>query len=379
MELEDYQKLLLDQIEVFGEQNYAARYHRNLSPAGWHLGHCIYTESYWIREQWLAIETLDHSLKNLFVPELSRKYERSERIGPYPELINWSRRMQKENLALISKYKRQAAGHALMQDNFIIHFLAQHYAQHYETLQMIRAQRLLHTDHDDQPDFTLKPQKTLYKYIEFSAGEYATGSDESWHYDNEKPVFISPLCNFRISETPVSNAEYLCFMLDGGYDRPDTWTAEGWQWRTLNKITHPQYWQSSDARHWFLITPAGPEPIESHQAVHGISWHEAQAYARWMNARLPHEYEWEIANKAGKLKHTGQSWEWCHNPFHPYPGFYPFPYAGYSVPYFDNQHYTLKGGSRHTLDVIKRPCFRNYYEADKRHIFAGLRLAQDGH
>ncbi|HKJ09285.1 MAG TPA: SUMF1/EgtB/PvdO family nonheme iron enzyme, partial [Gammaproteobacteria bacterium] len=110
------------------------------------------------------------------------------------------------------------------------------------------------------------------------------------------------------------------------------------------------------------------------EPVLGINHHEASAYAAWAGAQLPHEYQWEAACRLGLLEHTGRAWEWCANTFHPYEGFESFPYREYSTPWLGGDHYTLKGGSLHTRPPVKRASFRNFYEPDKRHIFAGLRL-----
>ena len=124
----------------------------------------------------------------------------------------------------------------------------------------------------------------------------------------------------------------------------------------------------------YAITPHGPVDLAPTGSVYGISRYEAEAFAHWANARLPHEYEWETADRMKLLQNSGKVWEWCTNTLHPYTGFKAFPYEGYSVPYFDGTHYVLKGGSIYTQDVIHRPSFRNYYQSDKRHLFSGLRL-----
>ena len=111
--------------------------------------------------------------------------------------------------------------------------------------------------------------------------------------------------------------------------------------------------------------------------MYGISFHEAQAFSHWARARLPHEHEWEAAVKSEQLHNTGQVWEWCANTFHPYQGFSAFPYDEYSKPWFDDNHYVLRGASRHTRPEIRRASFRNFFNPDKRHIFAGLRLVFD--
>ena len=108
--------------------------------------------------------------------------------------------------------------------------------------------------------------------------------------------------------------------------------------------------------------------------MHGLSRFEAAAFARWAGGALPHEYQWEVARRRGVLDGVGAAWEWCANAFHPYPGFRAYPYREYSAPWYDGRHFALRGGGRYTEPEIKRASFRNYYTADCRHIFAGVRL-----
>lgn len=377
MQLADYQSLLLDHIRDFGEQDYATRFHPDLSPAGWHLGHCIYTESYWIRERWLAMETIDPDLKRLYVPELSSKPARGERIAPYQQLLDWAQRVQAGNQALIREHKTSAGDHELMRNDYLLYFLQQHYAQHIETVLMIRAQRRLQLDVGDNGNPTTAVADPVDDaWIEISAGEYPIGSNGHWYYDNEKIAFTRRLDGYLIAKHPVSNHQYRCFIDDGGYRRRELWSGAGWRWKQEHDPKMPEYWRANDHLHWLQATANGYESLADAAPVSGINYHEAVAFAAWAGARLPHEYEWEAAAAGGRLQALGKCWEWCANVFHPYAGFNAYPYDGYSLPWFDDNHFVLRGGSRYTLDIIRRPSFRNYYEADKRHIFAGLRLAR---
>ena len=139
-------------------------------------------------------------------------------------------------------------------------------------------------------------------------------------------------------------------------------------------MTSPEYWRSDSLGHWHGVGIQGPFKLLEKEPVFGLSHYEATAFTHWADARLPYEHEWEAAESVNLLNATGKVWEWCHNTFYPYEGFEAYPYDAYSIPYFDGVHYTLKGGSFHTQPVIKRISFRNYYQADKRFLFAGMRL-----
>ena len=211
------------------------------------------------------------------------------------------------------------------------------------------------------------------------AGDYEMGSADILACDNEQAVHNQSLPAYFISKKAVSNAEYLGFMQAGGYQSKKFWSEEGWLWITNSGHLAPDHWRSDDQNNWYCQSLDGVGEIKSNEAVSGLSWFEADAFARYAGFRLPHEFEWEAAMKSDSamLASTGQAWEWCTNTFFPYKGFKAFPYERYSTPWFDNKHYLLKGSSPYTGERVCSPSFRNFYQPEKRHILAGLRLACD--
>jgi ergothioneine biosynthesis protein EgtB len=209
------------------------------------------------------------------------------------------------------------------------------------------------------------------------AGPFLMGSNHrSTTLDNERPQHEIEVGEYLIDRSPVTNQEFLQFVIAGGYDSPQWWNPEGWQWRAQHQVHHPLYWRQ-DVGAWVEIGTEVVSPLLPERPVAGVSWYEADAYARFIGKRLPTEAEWEKAASHKALVRIGCVWEWTATWFHPYPGFAAHPYQGYSVPYFDNQHRVLRGGSWATRPHVRRRTFRNWYQPWVREIFAGFRCAQD--
>lgn len=374
-ELKEHFILLRDTVRRVPDEDCSRQYHPDLSPLGWHLGHCIFTEIYWVQEVLLNNSSRSEALKTLYVPELSPKPGRAAALPDAPALCAWAQEVRLEHDALLPNLLNSGRDHRLLQNAFLLSFLIQHYAQHYETTMYVHVQRRGQTAAAEilLPALSTLPLRT--DAVTVPAAQYEIGAAaNSRPYDNEKPCFTARLEPFDIARQPVSNGEFLSFVEDGGYERSSLWSPAGWQWRQELGVDLPDHWRRDGAGNIYGIDDTGCRALDAGDPVYGLSLYEAGAFATWAGARLPHEYEWEAAKKEGVLQGDGQVWEWCRNPLHPYAGFKAFPYEGYSVPYFDSRHFVLRGGSDYTRPCIKRPTFRNYYEANKRHIHAGLRL-----
>jgi iron(II)-dependent oxidoreductase len=376
-ELRNQQQSLLDLVRAAGPQDCRQQFHRDLSPLGWHLGHCVYTEIFWIRETVLGQPVNNASLRTLYVPELAPKPGRGADLPEWSDLLSWAAELQLQNTGLLADLFASRNPHPLMQDRFLPRFLVEHWSQHVETAMYILAQRALQQpSRGPAAGADLEPKATREDTVYVPAGRYGIGAAGPMApYDNERPAFSAPIESFRIARRPVSNAEYLTFIDGGGYDERRYWTAAGWQWRMETRSTQPEHWRRNGS--WYAVDEHGARVLEPDAPLSGISHHEAVAFARRAGARLPHEYEWETACRLGLLEETGQVWEWCANIFHPYRNFAAWPYEGYSRPYFDGRHRTLRGGSRYTREPVRRATFRNWYQADKRHVCAGMRLVYD--
>ena len=223
-------------------------------------------------------------------------------------------------------------------------------------------------------------------------------------FDNELPRHLVWLAPFALASRLVTNAEYLAFIEDGGYERPELWLSDGWDTRTREGWAAPLYWrQPASGGAWQVYTLHGLRPLEAREPVCHVSYYEAEAYARWAGARLPTEAEWEAAAQQtapttaasrgamlddgrfhpraapagdGLVQMYGDVWEWTQSAYLPYPGFRPAEGAvgEYNGKFMINQM-VLRGGSCATPASHIRASYRNFFPPQARWQFSGIRLA----
>jgi len=380
--------------------------HPDFSPIGWHLGHIAFTEALWILEHLAGLPTQFPHYRRLFAADGLPKRDRTclpslEEIHHYLEVV----RQQVLDYLVIAPLNDQLR---------LWRWLLQHESQHNETMAIVlELHRLsgigggremgrwgdgemgrLKTFGISSPTpdtWRLKPDTCSEVYI--PAGEFEMGSESIDAIDNERPVHRVTLHNYWIDRYPVTRGHYRQFMAIGGYGDRRWWSDLGWQWLQTkaaqgNSISQPLYWHSD--LQW-----------DDHP-VCGVSWYEAEAYARFVGKRLPTEAEWEraalgatVGNHDRQYGYTtpvtanssghsdvgcsdmlGNVWEWTNSWFMGYDRFTAYPYAGYSQNYFDGQHRVLRGGSWATRPWALRSTVRNWYYPDVRQVLAGFRCAR---
>ncbi|WP_428409858.1 ergothioneine biosynthesis protein EgtB [Hyphococcus sp.] len=221
-------------------------------------------------------------------------------------------------------------------------------------------------------------------------------------FDNEGPRHKIYLHPFELANRPVTNAEFIAFIEDGGYETPDHWLSDGWDAVQAEGWDAPLYWRKEEGR-WLQYSLFGERDIDLHAPVSHVSHFEAAAYASWAGGRLPTEVEWEAAAslfptegrfmKGGVLRPPaaapqpqgdellqlfGDVWEWTHSAYLPYPGFKAVEGAvgEYNGKFMSGQM-VLRGGSCASPEGHLRVSYRNFFPPDARWQYSGFRLARD--
>ncbi|MFI8591463.1 ergothioneine biosynthesis protein EgtB [Dietzia maris] len=246
-----------------------------------------------------------------------------------------------------------------------------------------------------------------------TAASPATAAGPAFSYDNERPRHRVWIPGGEVATSQVTVGEWKQFMADGGYSRPELWLSDGWATVQAEGWDAPGYWRREDDSpvgraadtataagpataadgEWTTFTLSGRRPVVDAEPVIHVSFYEADAYARWAGARLPTEFEWEVATTGWEIRDEldpdrchphpaaeraiGGVWEWTASAYLPYPGFVTEEGAAgeYNGKFMSDQH-VLRGGSAFTPASHTRHTYRNFYPAASRWAAAGLRLAR---
>jgi len=215
------------------------------------------------------------------------------------------------------------------------------------------------------------------EWVKLPEGVHTIGhADETFHFDNEKPAHRALVGPVRLARNLVTNAEWLAFMADGGYERANCWLMDGFAAASAEGWQAPGHWRQIDGR-WYAVTLSGLKPVLPEAPVVHVSYYEADAFARWSGRHLPTEMEWEVAARAGQLNDAfGIVWQWTRSAYAPYPGYRPIEGAlgEYNGKFMVNQ-LVLRGSSCATPEGHSRLSYRNFFYPHHRWHFTGLRLA----
>jgi ergothioneine biosynthesis protein EgtB len=348
------------------------------SPTKWHLAHTT-----WFFETFvLGPHAPDYRPFDLAYDYLFNSYY--EAVGPrHPRpQRGMITRPGVEKIASYRRYVSKAVVELLQSgDNGIepIVELGLHHEQQHQELLLMDAKHLL-AQNPLRPVYRAMPEReaeaSALAWREFEGGLVEIGHDGvGFAFDNEGPrhrVWLEP---FALATRPVSCGEYLAFVDDGGYQRPEFWLSAGWDCVTQRDWRAPLYWEKAGDG-WQVFTLAGMKPVDVGEAVCHVSAYEAAAYAKWAGKRLPREQEWEAG--AGGVQGIGQVWEWTGSPYVAYPGYRePAGAIGeYNGKFMANQM-VLRGGCAATPAGHMRTTYRNFFPPDARWMFGGFRLAED--
>ncbi len=349
------------------------------SPTKWHLAHTTwFFETFVLRPHAPGYRVFDPAYEYLF----NSYYEAVGPRHPRPQRGMISRPGVDEIMAY-RRYVSDAMAELIDRgtgDWPAVVELGLHHEQQHQELILMDAKHLLSLN-PLRPAYRTAPPAPVAEpapltWTAFEGGLTAIGHDgEGFAFDNEGPrhrVWLEP---FALASRPVNCAEYLAFIDDGGYRRPELWLSAGWDCVKQREWQAPLYWEKMDGA-WQVFTLSGLRALQPGDPVCHLSAYEAAAFAKWAGKRLPREAEWETGE--GAVHGIGEVWEWTASPYVAYPGYRePAGAIGeYNGKFMANQM-VLRGGCIATPAGHIRATYRNFFPPDARWMFGGIRLAED--
>ncbi|MEP6857980.1 MAG: ergothioneine biosynthesis protein EgtB [Gemmatimonadales bacterium] len=399
-----------------------------MSPIIWDVGHIAHFEELWLTQN------LDGPIEFSEMPGMYNPFEhpRATRAAlALPTLAQMMERLREIRVRVLDRLDalQWSDDNPLLKGGYVYNMVLQHEYQHNETiLQTLQLKKGAAYQPPHKTAFPAQRESSakhrapdIGGMVSFAGGRVTIGTnDRAAAYDNERPHHEVDLRPFLIDRTAVTNGQYLDFISDGGYERPELWSEAGRRWVTETGAVAPKHW-FRDGGAWFHRIMDVTRAVDQSRPVCHVCYHEAEAFAKWSGKRLPTEFEWEAAaswdpssNRArsypwgdsaptSKLANVdqlsfdiapvdtydrnvspigcygmiGDTWEWTSSDFGGYPGFESFPYKEYSEEFFGTEYKVLRGGSWATRPGTIRNAFRNWDYPIRRQIFSGFRCARD--
>src|SRR4051794_1572954 len=389
------------------------------SPLVWDLGHIAAFEDLWVSGRGTGMAPLRPDLMEVYDATEPPRAHRGDL--PYlrrAEALEFMEQVRERALRVLDRMDLSPGLGDLHSGGFLWELLVQHEHQHNET--MLQCLQLAAPGTYSPPRRALPaaPEAAPRAMARIEAGPFELGDPGRWFaYDNERPRHDVTLDAFEIDRLPVTNGDFMEFVEDGGYARPELWSTAGWEVRARHALERPLYWSADGSERRFDRVA----DIDPAQPVMHVCWYEAEAFARWAGKRLPTEAEWEKAaawgpyavgpsrqpwgddppthectnldqtafgpapagaypggaSAYGVVGMVGDAWEWTASDFVGYPGFRAYPYREYSELFFGSDYKVLRGGSWATRFRVVRNTMRNWDYPHRRQIFAGFRCARD--
>lgn len=375
--------LLLQLLEGLPARDTNRCFDPQLPSAGWLLGRAVFLELHLLRSVVMQDDDLAAPVRHLFDDEHRPPTDAEAQLPALDHLLNWATGVFDQHLIWLAN-PGQLPSHPLLENGWLAWHLAQRHALTYERLLALltarSAQQRAASEHVVAE--VLQPRPARADSVRIEQGHYRVGAREGVVMHHEEPAQVVELHAYRICRHPVSNAEYLAFMLDDGYRNDDWWDAPGREWRDTCVAESPWQWRRDAAGHWYGGGTSGAMDLQVDDPVTGLTAHEARAYATWASAHVDgltgavpqHEYQWEVAARLGEIESVGRSWEWCANTFHVYPG-HQAPTDTQLAPCATlGDAGMLRGGCLHTQPSLRRSTFRLCAMPQQRTLFAGTRL-----